>query len=77
MSEENNTMTVRFVEDTQTGNCWFEEKLTNGQWSMMPTTSAMCEGNSRHSLAKEVEKRRQQKLMIFRSYGQDETIPIL
>ena len=77
MSEEKEIMTVRFVDDTKTGKCWFEEKLTNGQWVSMPVTVTMCEGNSRFNLAKEVEKRRQQKLMIFRNYGQEETIPIL
>jgi hypothetical protein len=64
------------VDDTQTGRCWFEEKLTNGQWAMIPETKMACEGNSRHSLAEVIERRRQQRLMIFRNVGKEEVIPI-
>jgi hypothetical protein len=70
------SITVRFVDDTQTGRCWFEEKLTNGQWVMIPETKMACEGNSRHSLAEVIERRRQQRLMIFRNVGKEEVIPI-
>lgn len=70
------SITVRFVEDTQTGRCWFEEKLTNGQWIMIHKTKMACEGNSRHALAEVIEQRRQQRLMIFRSVGAEEVIPI-
>ena len=70
------SITVRFVDDTQTGRCWFGEKLTNGQWVMIPETKMACEGNSRHSLAEVIERRRQQRLMIFRNVGKEEVIPI-
>ena len=70
------SITVRFVDDTQTGRCWFEEKLTNGQWVMIPETKMACEGNSRHSLAEVIERRRQQRLMIYRNVGKEEVIPI-
>jgi hypothetical protein len=70
------SITVRFVDDTQSGKCWFEEKLTNGEWVMIPETKMSCEGNSRHSLAHVIERRRQQRLMIFRNIGKEEIIPI-
>lgn len=69
-------ITVRFVEDTQSGKCWFEEKLTNGDWVMIPETKMSCEGNSRSHLACVIERRRQQRLMIFRRIGNEEIIPI-
>lgn len=69
-------LTVRLVNDTQTRRCWFEEKLSNGQWVMIPETKMACEGNSRSALADVIERRRQQRLMIFRNFGAEEVIPI-
>ena len=71
------TLTVRFVNDLKSGQCWFEEKLTNGQWVVIPNTKYACEGNSRDALAREIERRRQQRLMIHRNIGPEEIIPIL
>jgi len=70
------SITVRFVEDTQTGQCWFDEKLSNSQWVVIPETIVGCEGNSRHALAQVIERRRQKRLMIFRNVGKEEIIPI-
>lgn len=75
-TDQPNTITVRFVEDTLTLKCWFEEKLTNGQWVKIPETEMVCEGNSRHALGQVLEKRRQQRLMISRKVGGEEIIPI-
>lgn len=72
----NSSITVRFVNDTQTGKCWFEEKLSNGQWVMLGETEYACEGNSRHALAELVEQRRQKRLMIFRNIGKEEIIQL-
>ena len=69
-------ITVRFVNDTQTGKCWFEEKLTNGQWVDIPETRMSCEDNARYTLAQVIERRRQNRLMIFRKYGAEQTFTI-
>ena len=69
-------ITVRFVDETQSGKCWFEEKLTNGEWVMVPETKMSSEGNARYSLAQVIERRRQQLLTIFRKVGKEEIIPI-
>jgi hypothetical protein len=76
-SDPPSSITVRFVEDTKDGKCWFEEKLTNGDWVMIPETKMACEGNSRSYLASVIERRRQQRLMIFRRIGNEEIIPIV
>lgn len=78
MSEETKPLeiTVRRVEDTKIDYIWFEEKLDNGQWVEIKGTRARCEGNSRTGLAIVVEKRRQQRLSIFRNFGPEETIKI-
>jgi len=65
---------VRFVTDHKTGKCWFDEKLGNGQWVGIPETVCACEGNSRHSLEKVVEERRQRGLSINMSKGGEEVI---
>ena len=70
------SITVRFVDDTQSGKCWFDEKLTNGEWVMIPETKMACEGNARYSLAQVLERRRQQLLTIVRKIGKEEIIPI-
>jgi len=70
------SITVRFVENTTTRRYWFEEKLTNGQWSKLHETDMACEGNARHCLAELIEKRRQQRLMIFMKIGKEETFQI-
>jgi hypothetical protein len=70
------SITVRFVDDLQTGRCWFEEKLANGQWVMIQKTKMACEGNSRYALAEVIEQRRQQRMMVFRNVGAEEVIPI-
>ena len=70
------SITVRFVEDTQTGKCWFEEKLANDQWVMIPETRMACEGNARFELAQVIEARRQKRLMIFRTVGKEEVFSI-
>lgn len=41
---------------------------------MIPETKRACEGNSRHSLAEVIERRRQQRLMIFQNVGKEEII---
>lgn len=71
-------MTVRFVEDVRSGKCWFEEQLTNhgDQWCEIKSTVAACEGNSRYALSKEIEKRRQQNLAIYRNYGEPQEFVI-
>jgi hypothetical protein len=69
-SDPPSSITVRFVEDTK-------EKLTNGDWVMIPETKMACEGNSRSYLASVIERRRQQRLMIFRRIGNEEIIPIV
>ncbi len=76
MNQEPPTITARFVEDHSTGKCWFEEKLKNGQWVGIPETMAACQGNSRFSLEKVIEARRQQRLAIHRSYGEEQTFTI-
>lgn len=76
-TEPSASVTVRFVEDTRSGKCWFEEKLGNDQWVIMPETKTACEGNSRSRLADVIESRRQRRLMIFRNIGVEEVIPIL
>ncbi len=69
-------VTVRFVQDTQSSKCWFEEKLLNGQWVIIPETRMSCEGNARSVLADVLEKRRQQRLMIFHKTGPEEIFKI-
>ena len=70
------TLSVRLIEDTNERRLWFEEKLSNGQWVEIPKTRSRCEGNSRSFLADVIEKRRQQRLMIFRKTGMEETFTI-
>lgn len=72
-------ITVRLVRDHRLKNlnCWFEEKLTSGQWVQIPETVMSCEGNSRSRLADVIEKRRQQHLAIMRSYGDEQEIDLL
>lgn len=76
MNEETPTITVRYVEDHRTGKCWFEEKLQNNQWVTVTSTVASCQGNARFNLEKEIERRRQQRLAIHRTSGNEETFAI-
>jgi len=61
-------ITVRFVNDHKTGKCWFEEQVRD-QWVQIQRTVMSCEGNSRHELEKEIEERRQKRLLIHRTYS--------
>jgi hypothetical protein len=36
MERDEYKVTVRFVEDFKSGSCWFEEKISNHQWVMIP-----------------------------------------
>lgn len=68
-------ITVRLVKDHDTGYCWFEEQIRD-QWVKIESTHMACEGNSRHSLEKEIEARRQQRLLIHRSYGEPQELSV-
>lgn len=68
MNNEAPKITVRFVNDHKTGKCWFEEKVRD-QWVLIQRTLMSCEGNSRFELEKEIEERRQQRLLIHRTYS--------
>lgn len=68
-------ITVRFVNDHKTGKCWFEEQLRD-QWVQIRRTVMSCEGNSRLELEKEIEERRQQRLLIHRTYSKPQEFAI-
>ena len=70
------SITVRFVEDSKTQRCWYEEKRAEDKWVMIPETHMACKGNSEHELKKFIEARRQQHLMSFRKVGPEEVFTL-
>lgn len=77
MSEEKKKeITVRFVEDTKNDYCWFEEKLNDGNFYLIPSTKTRCEGNSRTHLEEELERRRQERIKIYLKHHEEQTFTI-
>jgi hypothetical protein len=74
MSEQRK-ITVRFVNCHDSRKCWFEEKIRD-QWVKIESTVMACEPNARHELEKELERRRQERLLIYRSYGEPQEFSI-
>lgn len=64
---------VRLTHDHKSGSYWFEEQLLNGQWAPIQSTRRKCEGNTRHALKQELERRRQNHLAIMRTHSEPET----
>ena len=67
---------VRLTTDHKTGYMWFDEKMDNGSWVMIPSTKCRCQGNARHNLDQELERRRQLRLRIHHTHEQPETYTV-
>lgn len=71
-----NEITVRLIHDTKTGRYWFEEKQSADQWFQLNKTNMACEGNARHELLKEIDRRRKQHRAVLLNISKEETFSL-
>lgn len=67
---------IKDMTDAKRTEFFFEELLDNGQWVAIPETRMGCEGNARHCLQRELEKRRQARLSVLRRIQGEEEYDI-
>ena len=68
-------ITVRYVQCHESRKCWFEEKIRD-QWVRIDSTVMACEPNARFELEKEIVRRREERLLIYRHYGEPQEFSI-